>query len=82
MTTTANAILESALALSDDERANIAERLFESLVPPGILCEDDPGFFQELERRSADYRAGRTTASDWADVQARIREALKQRIQP
>jgi hypothetical protein len=42
-----------------------------------IATEDDDGFEEELERRVADHDAGRTTASDWSVVAARLERTFR-----
>lgn len=66
-------LFDAALNLSDVERANLAYQLLQSLKPPTVIREGDAGFEVELERRVADYDAGRTKASDWDEVAARLR---------
>jgi putative addiction module component (TIGR02574 family) len=75
-------ILTAALSLPDDQRAGLAYKLLQSLKPPGLAGEDDPGLEAELERRVAAYDRGETTASDWQDVSERIRGALEKRKSP
>jgi putative addiction module component (TIGR02574 family) len=41
-----------------------------------VLSAEDPGFAMELDRRVDAYEAGETSASDWDDVSARLRQAL------
>ena len=72
-------ILTTALALPDDERAALAYRLLESLKPPTVMSEADPGFDSELERRVTADEASETTASDWQDVSERLRDALRKK---
>jgi putative addiction module component (TIGR02574 family) len=69
-------IFGTALALPDESRAELAYRLLQSLRPSEVLSEEDPGFSAELERRVDAYEAGETSASDWGDVAARLRQAL------
>lgn len=76
MTTDGTKIYDNALALGDDERAALAYRLLQSLKPPGVITEDEPSFVDELQRRSAAYDAGQTTADDWEAVSQRLRAAL------
>jgi hypothetical protein len=44
-------IIDFALALPLSERLTLLNRLHESVVPPGVLCEDDPQASAELIRR-------------------------------
>ncbi len=72
-------ILDAALNLSDPERANLAYRLLQSLKAPEVVSDGDAKFEAELGRRVEDYDAGRTSASDWDEVAARLRAELKER---
>lgn len=72
MATDAQDIYETALALPEEGRADLADRLLQSLKPPGHLSENDPGFANEIDRRIEAYRAGETTASDWDSVSERM----------
>ena len=59
MSESAQQLLAEALQLPDDERAEIAFRLLETLRPPeGILSVDDPRFEEELDRRVKDPTPG------------------------
>lgn len=50
-------ILKAALQLSDVDRLLIANRLLATLPDDAIgLTDDDPGFDDELERRSGDWK--------------------------
>ncbi len=72
-------VFDAALGLTDEDRASLAYRLLQSLRPPGVCSDSDPGFELELERRVADYDSGTTQASDWDDVASRLRKALDQK---
>jgi len=75
MSLTAERILEDVLALPDDQRAELAVRLLQSLD-----CEADPdaeeAWAAEIERRCAVLDAGETTLSEWQDVRRRIEKEL------
>ena len=73
---TTSKIYGTALALPEESRAELAYQLLQSLKPPAVLSEEDPGFSAELDRRVDAYEAGETSASDWDDVSARLRQAL------
>jgi len=79
MSTEPTQIHDAALALPDDERADLALRLLQSLKPPNVLSEDSPAFESELERRVQAYESGETSAADWDTVSARVRRALDDR---
>ena len=72
-------IFDAALNLPDEDRASLAYRLLQSLTPPGVVSDGDERFEAELERRLADYDAGKTEASDWGEVAARLRKTLQER---
>ena len=70
-----------ALELPLQERALLAQRLLASLDDEP---EEDPGEVErawevEIERRLAEYRAGRMEAVPAAEVLARIRDHLQRR---
>ena len=79
MSTNSPDIFDAALTLPDAERASLAYRLLQSLRPPSVVSDGDVGFEAELERRVADYDAGKTEASDWDEVAGRLRKSLQQR---
>ena len=68
MSTDSSHIFDATLGLSDDERAKLAQQLLQTLKPSGVSSADDSAFEAELDRRVADYEAGKTSASDWDDV--------------
>lgn len=71
-------ILKAAMALSESDRLHLAEELILSVPPPGALREDDPGLFAELDRRVADYRAGKSKAYSWEEVKEHLKERLQE----
>ena len=79
MSADASHLYDAALNLPDRERADLAFHLLRSLPPSVVPNENDPAFTEELERRVAEYEAGKTTASDWNDVAARLRNTLSER---
>jgi putative addiction module component (TIGR02574 family) len=70
-------IYDAALSLADDERADLAYKLLQSLKPPSILSADTPELEGEVERRIAAYEAGEASADDWDNTSARLRRALQ-----
>jgi putative addiction module component (TIGR02574 family) len=67
MTTQTQAIFQAALALSEDERVLLVERLLETIPPdPGQLSEDE--LFAELERRRAEVQAGIAGGIPWSEL--------------
>jgi putative addiction module component (TIGR02574 family) len=71
------------LALPDDERAMIADRLWDSLSTDARdeLADptDDPAFRAQLDRRLASVAVGTAELLEPADVFARVREHLRRK---
>jgi putative addiction module component (TIGR02574 family) len=65
-------ILQQALALPPDDRVYVATALEQSLSGDGDPMSNEE-FLAELQRRSAAYRAGTTTARPAAEVLADLR---------
>ncbi len=68
-------ILQDALALPDDQRAELATRLLQSLdrvVDP----DAEEAWAIEIERRCAALDAGEAVTADWYDVRRRIEKEL------
>ena len=75
MSLTTEHVLNDVLALPDDQRAELAVRLLQSLdreVDP----DAEESWAAEIERRCAALDAGETTLSDWRDVRRRIEKEL------
>ena len=79
MSTNSPELFDAALSLSDVERATLAYQLLQSLKPPATIRDMDDKLEEELEKRVADYDAGKTQASNWEDVAARLQRALRDR---
>ena len=73
---TTSQIYGTALALPEENRAELAYQLLQSLKPSAALTDEEPRFSAELERRVDAYEAGEMSASDWDDVSVRLRQAL------
>ena len=75
MTDTTQRLLDEALDLPDNERAELAARLIESL---DAAAEDDvdAAWAAEIERRCAALDSGEAVASDWSEVRARIEREI------
>jgi putative addiction module component (TIGR02574 family) len=73
-------LLEAALALPPDERADLAREIIASLDGP-----PDEGSAEawraEIERRLRDIEEGRVGTVPWSEAERRVRERL-QRIRP
>ena len=71
--TTFQDVLSAAQALSAADRMRLVSALWEN-VPPAEWPLPNPEWIAEAERRSAEYDAGRMSASTWPEVQARARQ--------
>lgn len=75
MSTRANTILDTALALSPNERAWLASELIASLDE-----SEDPdveaAWASEIEKRIGEVESGEAETSSWAEAQTRIRAHL------
>jgi len=67
-------LVDQALTLTDDERAEIVERLMESL-PPNLDFDAEWG--DEIDRRIADIEAGRTKLEPLDDAIAMALAAIR-----
>jgi len=72
-------ILAAAMSLPEEDREALAVQLLRSLRPPGVLSEDDPNFFAELDHRVDALERGETKARDWEEVSRELRQQLRQR---
>ncbi len=61
-------VLQQALSLSPEDRAFVAAALEESLTGVEGLTESSAALLEELQRRSAAYRAGATCSRPAAEV--------------
>ena len=75
MSSVGHRILQDVLALPEQERAEIAARLIESL-DNGAEAGVDEAWAAEIERRCAALDAGQAVTSDWQDVRRRIESQL------
>ncbi len=71
MTAHAKQIIDEALKLDDDERAEVAHEMLASLG----AAEVSPEFARELERRIAEVESGAVKPLSWSEVHAEL-EAL------
>lgn len=79
MSTDLPSIFAVALTLPDNQRADLAFQLLNSLPVPGIPIELDVQFKEELERRLIDFDSGSTTAASIDEVSERMRTILANR---
>jgi len=77
MSSDSSSFIASALGLPDDERANLAYQLLQSLPPPGVLDVEESTFADELDRRASDYAEGKIGAAEWDDAVRRLRDELQ-----
>jgi putative addiction module component (TIGR02574 family) len=75
VTKNAEQLLDEALRLPEQERAEIAARLIESLERE-VDSDVDGAWAAEIERRCAALDAGQAVTSDWNDVRRRIEEEI------
>ena len=74
MTATAKKLLQDALTLSVEERAELVEALSDSLhLDPTELS---PGWRDEVRSRIEQLESGEAKSVPWNEVDARIRSAL------
>jgi len=64
---TAQSIYEAAMALPDEERAELADRLLDSLPAP-FMSELHPSWKAELKRRSDEIEKGEVSPIPWEEV--------------
>jgi putative addiction module component (TIGR02574 family) len=75
MSTTADTILGTALALPPDERAWLAAELIASLED-GEDTNVEAAWGQEIDKRIAEVESGEAETTDWNEARARIRATL------
>lgn len=78
MTAQAEALLRQALALPEEDRADVAAQLLASLDAPAA---DDPAtvqtlWSQELKRRAKRVLTGEAVGEDWSSVRQRLADEL------
>jgi putative addiction module component (TIGR02574 family) len=79
MTQRARAILNEALALSLEDRANVAAELLASLDDDAIEkpAEVEAAWAAEIEKRARRVIAGESAGVAWEDVRSRAEAALR-----
>ena len=74
MTRAVEVLYEQASQLPEEDRAELAGKLLESIEDaPDEGVEE--AWAAEIERRMADYRAGRVKTISWSDVRAHLHRA-------
>lgn len=79
---TVDSLLDQALELSPEERADLARRLILSLdAQNGALSDDEwiAAWKPELERRLRAYESGEAKAIDWRKSVEQVRASLAER---
>lgn len=70
-------VIADALALSDEERAAVAEEILASLDPTEPDSPEAAAAFKaELDRRRAAYQSGEEPGIPWPEARARLRARL------
>jgi putative addiction module component (TIGR02574 family) len=74
MTRAVEVLYQQASQLPEDDRAELAGKLLESIEDPADEGVED-AWAAEIERRLADYRAGRVKTIPWSEVRAHLHRA-------
>jgi hypothetical protein len=77
MSDSPNDVIQSALSLSQSERAELALQLLQSLSPPGEELSDAE-FAEQLRQRVEMYRRGEMDSADLYDARALIKKRLSE----
>ena len=72
MSPTVRELYEKASELPAGERAELAGLLLETLEDRGTDDAIEEAWAKEIERRMADYRAGRVKTISWQEVRAQL----------
>jgi len=75
MTGEAQELLQKALSLPENERAELAGSLIASL-DSALDADADAAWQEEIARRAAEVRAGKVTTTPWEEVQQKARTLL------
>lgn len=78
VTNQAQTVLESALKLSERERARLAAELLAS-IDGGADAGSDAAWVKELERRVRRVQSGKASGLPWATVRAELRKSARRR---
>lgn len=65
--TTTQSVFQSALALTEKERAMLASELLASL-PDHIDADDEQAFLSELERRADEAKGAPNSTVSWSEI--------------
>ena len=75
MDTSFDQVLQAALTLPEQQRAELVDTLIGTLEPEAGLPFDDH-WLAEIAKRSREYDEGKTSAIDWGEVKARGRKRI------
>lgn len=83
MTQSAQAVLQEALRLSEQERAEIADALWESLesAPDTSAAEIEAAWRREVSARVAALDSGKAETIPWNEVRDQLRARLSEHRQ-
>jgi len=76
MSTRLDEILRQALSLSEEERAEVAGALLESIEPPAD-ADVEQAWREEVARRVAALEAGQAQTVPWEEVRAQLYARLR-----
>jgi putative addiction module component (TIGR02574 family) len=76
MSSKVDAILNAAMELSDEERVDLADRLFSTLSDE-YRTEVDRAWAEEIDRRAKEIDEGRVTLVPWDEVRDRMLKRTK-----
>src|ERR1700730_14073427 len=74
--TTTSQVLDAAMALNPEQRAELAHRLLLSLEPAEIDEDADQAWAAEIRRRLDAVRDGHVILRDWDEALHKMREAI------
>lgn len=75
MTSEAQELLQKALSLPENERAELAGTLIASL-DQAIDVDSDAAWQEEVARRASEVRSGKVVTTPWEEVQRKARTLL------
>jgi putative addiction module component (TIGR02574 family) len=76
MTASLDQVRQAALALPEEQRAQLVDALIATLKPEDAAPLDD-AWLAEVERRSEDFDAGGVAAFSWEEVKERARQRCR-----
>lgn len=69
MSEACRAVLQAALALPENERLDVANKIYESIPPPpGFVEMSEVEFVDELERRATEMEQGVDEGIPWSEL--------------